>query len=106
MLNYISGADLMEKTGRNRVLTVLFMGVLMGAIDIAIVGPALPAIKDYFTVDERTLTWIYTIYVLFFMIGTPFMAKLSDIRGRRLIYLLDVALFGIGSVITAVAPAR
>ena len=105
MLNYISGADLMEKTGRNRVLTVLFMGVLMGAIDIAIVGPALPAIKDYFTVDERTLTWIYTIYVLFFMIGTPFMAKLSDIRGRRFIYLLDVALFGIGSFITAFSPS-
>lgn len=105
MLNYISGADLMEKTGRNRVLTVLFMGVLMGAIDIAIVGPALPAIKDYFIVDERTLTWIYTIYVLFFMIGTPFMAKLSDIQGRRFIYLLDVALFGIGSFITAFAPS-
>jgi len=99
------GADLMEKTGRNRVLAVLFMGVLMGAIDIAIVGPALPAIKTYFAVDERTLTWIYTIYVLFFMIGTPFMAKLSDLQGRRFIYLLDVALFGIGSFITAFSPS-
>ena len=28
-----------------RVLAVLFVGVLMGALDIAIVGPALPAIQ-------------------------------------------------------------
>lgn len=95
----------MSKTGRNHVLMVLFIGVLMGALDIAIVGPALPAIRNYFGVDTRTLTWIYTIYVLFFMVGTPFMAKLSDRKGRRFIYILDVALFGIGSFITAFSPS-
>lgn len=77
----------------------------MGAIDIAIVGPALPAIQNYFQVDNRTLAWIYTTYVLFFMIGTPFMAKLSDRRGRRLIYILDVSLFAVGSFITAFSPS-
>ncbi len=90
---------------RNQILLVLFIGVLMGAIDIAIVGPALPAIKTYFNVDNRNLVWIYTIYVLFFMIGTPLMSKLSDIRGRRFVYLLDVSLFGIGSFITASSPS-
>jgi len=33
-----------DKT-RNRTVAVLFVGVLMGALDIAIVGPALPAIE-------------------------------------------------------------
>lgn len=94
-----------SNSGRNHVLLVLFIGVLMGALDIAIVGPALPAVRSYFAVDNRTLTWIYTIYVLFFMIGTPFMAKLSDRKGRRLIYIVDVALFGIGSFITAFSPS-
>ncbi|MCE5214894.1 MAG: MFS transporter [Methanobacterium sp.] len=95
----------MVKKGRNRVLLVLFMGVLMGALDIAIVGPALPAIQNYFGLDTRSLSWTYTIYVLFFMVATPFMAKLSDRKGRRLIYLLDVLLFGFGSVITAFSPS-
>ncbi len=95
----------MAKTGRNHVLLVLFIGVLMGALDIAIVGPALPAIQDYFGVDTRSLSWTYTIYVLFFMLATPFMAKLSDRKGRRLIYLLDVVLFGIGSLITVFSPS-
>jgi MFS family permease len=95
----------LEDNSKNKILLVLFIGVLMGAIDIAIVGPALPAIKSYFNVDNRNLVWIYTIYVLFFMIGTPFMAKLSDRQGRRFIYLLDVSLFGIGSLITATSPS-
>lgn len=95
----------MAGEGRNHILLVLFIGVLMGALDIAIVGPALPAIGKYFAVDTRNLTWIYTIYVLFFMVGTPLMAKLSDRRGRRFIYILDVALFGFGSFITATSPS-
>ncbi len=95
----------LDNNKRNKILLVLFIGVLMGAIDIAIVGPALPAIKNYFNIDNRNLVWIYTIYVLFFMIGTPFMAKLSDRQGRRFIYLLDVSLFGLGSLITASSPS-
>ncbi|MGA2675329.1 MAG: MFS transporter [Methanobacterium sp.] len=95
----------LEDNKRNKILLVLFIGVLMGAIDIAIVGPALPAIKNYFNIDNRNLVWIYTIYVLFFMIGTPLMAKLSDRQGRRFIYLLDVSLFGLGSFITASSPS-
>lgn len=94
----------MTGRGRNHVLLVLFIGVLMGALDTAIVGPALPAIGEYFSAGTRNLTWIYTVYVLFFMVGTPLMAKLSDRRGRRFIYILDVALFGMGSFITATAP--
>ncbi len=39
----------MESKQRNQILTVLFIGVLMGALDIAIVGPALPAIRNQFS---------------------------------------------------------
>ena len=34
------------------------------------------------------------------MIGTPLMAKLSDIHGRRSIYVLDIFIFALGSIIT------
>ena len=91
----------MDKSQRNRILVLLFAGVFMGALDIGIVGPALPAIKAFFGVNERTVSWIYAIYILFFMIGTPLMAKLSDMYGRRPIYIIDILLFAIGSLITA-----
>ncbi|HEX7467086.1 MAG TPA: MFS transporter, partial [Methanobacterium sp.] len=84
----------------NRVLFLLFVGVFMGSLDIGIVGPALPSIQTYFIVNERVLSWVFTIYILFFMIGTPLMAKLSDIYGRKSIYILDIFLFALGSLIT------
>jgi MFS family permease len=94
-----------EEKKRNSILGVLFVGVLMGALDIAIVGPALPAIKEAFTVNDRLLTWMVTIYVLFNLIGTMLMAKLSDIFGRRMVYVADVAIFAFGSLIVSLSPS-
>ncbi|MEN0071251.1 MAG: MFS transporter [Propionicimonas sp.] len=91
----------MTEPRRNRVLAVLFTGVLMGALDIAIIGPAMPAIRAEFGLDPRQLAWIFTSYVLFQMVGSPLMAKLSDFFGRRAVYLLDVGLFAVGSLVVA-----
>jgi len=85
---------------------VLFLGVLMGALDIAIVAPALPSIQKYFGIGERILAWTFTIYVLFNLIGTPLMAKLSDKFGRRSIYILDVVLFALGSILITLSPQK
>jgi EmrB/QacA subfamily drug resistance transporter len=87
-------------SSKNRILFLLFVGVFMGSLDIGIVGPALPSIQNYFLVNERILSWVFTIYILFFMIGTPLMAKLSDIYGRKSIYIFDIFLFALGSLIT------
>ncbi len=95
----------MDDKKRNQVLSVLFLGVLMGALDIAIVGPAMPAIRSSFGISERLGSWIFGVYVLFNLIGTPVMAKLSDVFGRRSVYILDISLFALGSVITALSAS-
>lgn len=95
----------METNSRRQVLIILFLGVLMGALDIAIVGPALPAIGQDFGIDERGQSWLFTSYVLLNLTGAPLMAKLSDRYGRRNVYLLDIALFGAGSLLVALAPS-
>ncbi len=95
---------LMDKKERNKILMVLFIGVLMGALDIAIVGPALPAIQKQFKIDERAVAWIFAVYVLFNLIGTPLMAKLSDIMSRKKIYIIDVLMFAAGSLVVAFSP--
>ena len=85
------------------VLALLFVGVLMGALDIAIVAPALPAMRTALGVDERAIAWVLTAYILCNLIGTPVMATLSDARGRRSIYTLAVAIFATGSLIVALS---
>ncbi|WP_321211709.1 MFS transporter [Methanothermobacter sp. DP] len=95
----------MDTKSRNIILVLLFAGVFMGALDIGIIGPALPAIEKSFHVDPRLASWMFASYILFFMVGTPVMAKLSDRYGRRNIYTLDITLFAAGSAITALSPS-
>lgn len=82
-----------------KVLILLFVGVLMGALDIAIIGPALPAIKEHLFLDDRSAAWIINIYLLANLISTPLMAKLSDLFGRKNIYILNILLFALGSIV-------
>jgi EmrB/QacA subfamily drug resistance transporter len=95
----------MRTNSSRQILLTLFLGVLMGALDIAIVGPALPSIQTSFSLDERALAWIFTIYVLFNLISVPLMAYLSDTLGRRPVYILDVTLFALGSLIVAISSS-
>jgi len=73
----------------------------MAALDISIVGPAIPSIEKTILMNQQDLSWIFSIYVLFNLIGISLMAKLSDFFGRRWIYLLSATIFGIGSLIVA-----
>ena len=87
-----------------RILILLFVGVLMGALDISIVGPVIPSVEASMFVEERMITWMFAIYVLFNLVGIPLFAKLSDVLGRRTIYIISVFIFAIGSLIVALAP--
>jgi EmrB/QacA subfamily drug resistance transporter len=86
------------------ILVTVLLGVFMGALDITIVAPAFPALGAAFGATARDMSWALTVYVLVNIVAMPFMARLSDIYGRRAIYTLDVVLFGAGSLLAASAP--
>lgn len=87
------------------LLPVLFFGVLMAAMDIAIVGPALPALRATFGADDRLTAWVFAAYLLANLVSTPIMAKLADGWGRKQVYVVDVALFVLGSLVAATASS-
>ncbi len=93
----------MTQHRNGKILALLFTGVLMGALDISIVGPAIPAIEQTIKVDHRSLSWIFSIYVLFNLVGVSLLSKLSDLYGRRNIYIFSVAVFALGSAIVALS---
>jgi MFS family permease len=90
---------------QRRVVQVLFVGVFMAALDSAIVGPVLPALRAAFGIDNRSAGLLSTVFSLSSMCSTALMAYFSDRHGRRPVYLASVALFAIGSLCIALAPS-
>lgn len=88
-----------------RTLPVLFLGVLVAALDIALVAVTLPAIQDAFSASERAVSWVLGAFVLFTLAGLPLMTRLSDVYGRRKVFLADLGLFGAGLVVVLLAPS-
>jgi MFS family permease len=95
----------MEQKNQKAVISLLFTGVLMGALDISIVGPAIPSIESFLKLGPRFSGWIFSIYVLFNLIGISLFARLSDIYGRRNIYISALAVFAAGSLVVSLSQS-
>ena len=95
----------METNNTKWLLALLFVGTLMGALDLAIIGPALPVIQDEFGMQPRELAGLLNAYVLLQMIGALLLAKLADRHGPRPIYIVSIALFALGSLMLVLAES-
>ncbi len=87
-----------------RILPVLYIGVFMAALDTAVIGPAIPALREAFGVDNREVGLVTIVFVLFSLSSTALLASLSDRHGRRPVYLGGVATFALGSLVIALSP--
>jgi MFS family permease len=85
-------------------MPVLFIGVFMAALDTAVIGPAIPALRAAFGVDNREVGLVMIVFILFSLSSTALMANLSDRYGRRPVYLGSVACFALGSLLIAASP--
>ena len=89
-------------------LTVACISVFFTAMDQTVVVTALPPIVNDLNIGVIHLdhaAWIISAYLLGFVIAMPLMGRVSDIFGRRRIFLLCLSIFGIGSILCGIAPA-
>ncbi|MDZ5473883.1 MFS transporter [Bacillus sp. 31A1R] len=94
----------LESKLRGFTLTILLTGIFMGALDHGIVGPALSSILNAYQIDASWGVWSFTIYTLLFAVSIPLMGKFSDRFGRKVIFMIGISLFGLGSLLAALAP--
>ncbi|RMD72180.1 MAG: MFS transporter, partial [Chloroflexi bacterium] len=92
-----------ETDTRRAIMTVLFVGVFMSALDSAIIGPIVPALRAAFAIDNTQVVLVSIIFTLCSLSSTTLMASLSDRYGRRQVYLLNVFGFAIGSLVIALS---
>jgi len=88
-------------------LTMACVGVFITALDQTVVVTALPQIVTDLQIPITQLdhaAWIVSAYLLGFIIAMPLMGRVSDIYGRRRIFLLCLIIFGIGSIFCGIAP--
>ena len=85
------------------LLLTLGLGVFLGALDLSVLAPALPALGKEFSVATGDLSWVFTLYLLVNIIGIAVMSTLADRYGRRPIYIACVAIFVAGSALAVVS---
>jgi MFS family permease len=76
--------------------------VFLAALDITIVSTALPTISQEFQ-STQGYTWIGSAFLLAAAVVAPSWGKLSDIWGRKSILQITIAVFFLGSVLSATA---
>ncbi|WP_253195660.1 MDR family MFS transporter [Streptomyces sp. JHA26] len=77
-------------------------GMMLSALDQTVVSTALPRIVSDLGGLSR-LSWVVTGYLLTSMVVTPLWGKLSDMYGRRPVYMAAIGVFLAGSLLCAVA---
>jgi EmrB/QacA subfamily drug resistance transporter len=88
---------------RLRILLAVMIGVFLAALDQTVVGTALPRIVTDLQ-GNNVYTWAFTAYLLTATISGPIYGKLSDLYGRRPIFLAGIGIFLVGSVLAGVSP--
>ena len=96
------GAALLTHRQILTILSGLLLGMFLAALDQMIVATAMKTIAD--ELHGQTLqAWATTAYLITATISTPLYGKLSDIYGRKPMYLTAISLFLVGSLLCGIA---
>ncbi len=93
-----------NKTKIVLIMLGLMASLLMSALDSTIVGTAMKKIVDDLK-DIQSYAWPFTIYMLCSTIAIPVFGGLSDIFGRKHIFLSGIVIFLAGSVLSGTSQS-
>jgi multidrug resistance protein len=92
----IAGAEPLERRGL--VFAIVSIGLFMASIDQTIVATALPNIEHELHAPINWSGWTITIYALGQVIAMPMAGKLSDMYGRKKVFLVAAVVFTVSSL--------
>ncbi|MER2006912.1 MAG: MFS transporter [Psychrobacillus sp.] len=93
-----------KNTSQTWAIVLFSIGVFMAALDNGIISAALTTINSSFEVNANWGAWGITLYTLGLAISVPIVGKLSDRYGRKRLFIVEIAIFGIGSLLVALSP--
>ncbi len=90
-----------------QIRTIIFgllAGMLLAALDQTIVSTAIRTIGDELK-GLNAQAWVTTAYLITSTVTTPLYGKLSDIYGRRPLFITAISLFIVGSFLSSFATS-
>ncbi|WP_437181943.1 MDR family MFS transporter [Salirhabdus salicampi] len=93
-----------KKTRRPFVLAAIMVGMFLAAIEATIVSTAMPTIASELG-GFSSYSWVFSAYLLTNAGTVLIFGKLSDIFGRKPIYIIGVCVFLAGSTACAMADS-
>lgn len=89
-------------------LGLVCLAIFIGAVDLTVISAVLPKVMIDLRVSLDTelnrASWAVSGYLLAYTVSITFMGRLSDLLGRRMVYLVCLIVFLIGSAWVAAAP--
>ena len=88
-------------------MAALCAAVFVAALDQTMVLTVMPSIMSTLNIPYTRINdagWIVTGYLLGYTVAMPLFGRLADVRGRRLICVIALGLFALGSGLCWVAP--
>jgi MFS family permease len=91
------------------IVALICIPIFIGAVDLTVVSAVLPHVIYDLEIPLNTgldeAAWIVSGYLLTYSVAMTFMGRLSDIHGRRRIFMISLAIFALGSYLVAVADS-
>lgn len=87
---------------RKYILIGLLLSTFLAAIEGTVIGPAGPRIVGDLGGVEL-LSWVFTAYLLTMAVATPIFGKISDLYGRKPVFIIGSVLFLAGSLLSGLS---
>jgi EmrB/QacA subfamily drug resistance transporter len=93
-----------RSTHRALATAAALFGTFVSAIEMTIVGTAMPRIAGALGGSDR-FAWVISVYLLTNTVAAPLSGKLADLYGRKPVYIASMLLFLLGSALSGAAPS-
>lgn len=86
------------------MLVIMIFGTFVTVLNQTVVTPAQPSIMAEMGIDASLVQWLTTGFTLVNAIMIPVTAYLTDKHSTKILYIVSMAIFAVGSLMAGIAP--
>jgi MFS family permease len=86
------------------LITAIALGVILNPLNTTMITVALPDIQNDFQLTSKDISWLIASYFMISAICLPLIGKISDVYGRKKIFITGLILVAISSFMAPQSP--